>query len=94
MLPKDLFTPTKVFIKPFDKPEAEWQELVGPIIHDSITITEKAPDPYQPTHLKFSVTFRISRKNRIRLFKSIGLMKQPRLTYKTIKRDCAKRNKN
>ena len=93
MPPREMFTPSKVFIKPKDQPEAEWQELVGPIIRDSITIAEEAPDPYWPTHLQFTATFRISRKNRIRLFKSIGLMKRPRLTYKTIKRDCAKRNK-
>lgn len=93
MPPKDLFTPTKVFIKPFDKPEAGWQELVGDVVRDSITIAEDAPDPYQPLHLRFTATFSISRKNRIRLLKSVGLMKRPRLTYKTIRRDCAKRNR-
>ena len=90
---KDLFTPTKVFIKPFDKPEADWQEFVGDIVRDSIAITESTPNPHSPTTLNFTATLRISRKNRIRLFKSVGLMKRPRCTHKTIKRDCAKRNK-
>jgi len=90
---KDLFTPTKVFIKPFDKPESDWKEFVGDIVRDSITITESTPNPYRPTTLNFTATLRISRKNRIRLFKSLGLMKRPRCTYKTIRRDCAKRNK-
>ena len=51
---KDLFTPTKVFIKPFDRPESDWQELVGDIVRASITIAEDAPDPYRPLHLRFT----------------------------------------
>ena len=90
---KDLFTPTKVFIKPVDQPEVDWQEIVGEVVSDSITIREDVPDMNFPTTLKFTATLRTSRKNRIRLLKSVGLMKRPRLTYKTIRRDCAKRNK-
>lgn len=90
---EDLFTSANVFIKPIDKPEADWQELVGDIVRDSITITESASNPYSPATLNFTATLRISRKNRIRLLKSVGLMKRPRCTYKTIKRKCAKRNR-
>ena len=93
MPPHDLFTPAKVFIKPKDQPEAEWKEVVGSVVRDSLTISESEPVGYNPTIIKFTAALHISRKNRIRLFKSVGLMKRPRLTYKTIKRDCAKRNK-
>lgn len=91
---REIFTPAKVFIKPVNQPEADWQEVVDSVVRDSLTISESEPVGYNPTTIKFTATLHISRKNRIRLFKSIGLMKRPRLTYKTIKRDCAKRNKN
>lgn len=93
MPPKDLFTPTKIFIKPADKPEVDWKELVGSIVSDSITITREAPDPFVPTTLRLVATININHKNRIRLLKSVGLMKRPRLTYETVRRDRAKRNR-
>ena len=87
------FETGKIFLKPIGQPEMDWQEIVGEVVSDSITIREDAPDMNFPTRLNFTVTLRISRKNRIRLFKSVGLMKRPRCTYKTIKRGCAKRNR-
>lgn len=84
----------KIFLKPVDQPEMDWQEMVGKAVSDSITIIrESVPDKIKPTRINFTATFSISRKNSIRLLKSVGLMKRPRCTYRTIRRDCAKRNK-
>ena len=83
----------KIFLKPVDQPEIDWQEMVGEIVSDSITIREDVPDMNFPTRLNFTATLSISRKNYIRFLKSVGLMKRPRCTYKTIRRNCAKRNK-
>lgn len=83
----------KIFLKPIGQPERDWQEIVGEVVSDSITIREDVPDMNFPTRLNFVATLSISRKNYIRLLKSAGLMKRPRCTYKTIRRDCAKRNK-
>lgn len=87
------FEAGNIFLKPIGQPEMDWQEIVGHVVSDSITIREDVPDMNFPTRLNFTATFSISRKNFIRLLKSVGLMKRPRLTYKTIKRDCAKRNR-
>ena len=93
---EELFGTPKLFIKPIGKPEADWKELVGPIVSDSITISEKDDDApalgYQTRHV-FTATIRISRKNRIKLLQSVGLMKRPKCTYRTVKRNCAKRNR-
>lgn len=83
----------KIFLKPVDQPEMDWQEMVGEVVSDSITIREDVPDMKFPTRLNFTATLNISRNNFIRILKSIGLMKRPRCTYKTIRRYCAKRNK-
>ena len=93
MPPKELFGSPKLFIKPVSQPEADWQELVGAIVSESITISENRPDASRPTILNFTATLNINRKNRIRFLKSVGFMKRPRRTYKTIRRDCAKRNR-
>ena len=83
----------KIFLKPVDHPEMDLQEMVGKVVSDSITIRENVPDMKFPTRINFIATLNISRNNFIRLLKSVGLMKRPRCTYKTIRRDCAKRNK-
>lgn len=87
------FEPVKLFIKPCGQPEADWKELTTEIISDSITITKETPDSHFPTRFSFTATINFTRKNRIRLLQTVGLMKRPRCTYKTIKRDCAKRNR-
>ena len=90
---EELFGTPKLFIKPIGKPEADWKELVGPIVQDSISISEDVPDIYSPTRIRFTATVRISKKNRIKLLQSVGLMKRPKCTYRTVKRNCAKRNR-
>lgn len=92
MCTHELFSPSKIFIKRADV-EGEWKELIGPIVRESLTISESEPVGYNPTTIKFTATLRISRNDRISLLKFVGLMKRPRLTYRTIKRDSAKRNK-
>lgn len=83
----------KIFLKPVGQPEADWKELTAEIISDSITITKEAPDSHFPTRFSFTATVNFTRKNRILLLQTVGLMKRSRCTYKTIKRDCAKRNR-
>lgn len=83
----------KCYIKRADNSLADWNELVGTVVSDSITISDDAPTPFHPTRLHFTATLNISRKDSIQLLQSVGLMKRPRLTFKTIKRDCAKRNR-
>ena len=85
-------TPSRVFIKSCNT-ETDWKELVGSIVRDSITVSDCVTEPYRPTTLRFTATINISRKNKIKLLKEVGIMKKPRCTYKTIRRDCAKRNK-
>ena len=87
------FETREIFLKPIGPIEMDWKEIIGEVVSDSITIREDVPDMNFPTRLNFTAILSISRKNYIRFLKSVGLMKRPRCTYKTIRRDCAKRNK-
>jgi len=86
---------TKLYLKPIDHPEADWQELVGTVVKDSITVSgpEFIPD-IAPNigHFQFTFHCRIKRKTEIRLMQLAGFKKSPKCTYRTVKRGCAKRN--
>lgn len=88
----------KLFFKPSDQPEAEWQEVT--CTSNSIVVEKWADDmadawieALRPEPMQFTFTLRGGRKAHIRLLQSFGVLKKPRCTYKTIRRDCAKRNK-
>ena len=92
----------KIFIKPIDRPEAEWQELSNGLIATDFIIEERGPEfiPVPETGhnkivLNFSIRLKASARKRIMLQikQMCGLAKRPKCTYKTIKRDCAKRNR-
>lgn len=86
-----------LFVKPWGEPSAEWQDL-GTIVNDTTTLTPDG-DGEGKSYIHFSVsgpfsfTFRLRHKNRIKIAQEFGFLKKPRCTYKTIKRDCAKRNR-
>lgn len=87
---------SKLFIKRIGIPETEWGELSSEVISDSISLSgpEYVEEP-TPKISRFQFTFRVnmSHKTFVKLGHMSGLLKRPRLTYKTIKRDCAKRNR-
>ena len=85
--------PSRVFIKSSDCPDSDWQELTGTMVSNSITVSEYEPDPFLPTTLNFTATVHVSRKDSIRMCQAFGAIKRPHLTYKTHKRNCAKRNR-
>lgn len=88
--------PAKVFIKRWGEPNEDWKEL-GVIKDDSVTLVlNEKDDPGFDFRYEvggFEFTFKFSRKTSIRLQQALGLLKRPKFTYKTIKRDCAKRNR-
>ena len=92
------FGPGKLYIKSAANDVTEWQEVGAT---DALIISDEVQDTinswaevYQPKPIKFSFTLKpMKRKAHIRLLQSCGVLKKPRCTYKTIKRDCAIRNK-
>ena len=91
----------KIFIKPIDHPEAEWKELSNGLTATDFIAEESGPEfvPVPETGLQkivLNFTIRLKPSTRKRMFLQIrqmcGLAKRPKFTYKTIKRDCAKRN--
>lgn len=92
---------SQLFIKPIDAPETEWKELNGPVISD--IILEEGNPPFAPLpesgHKKVVLDFTVKLKTSVRkrmmllIQQEFGLLKKPKCTYKTIKRDCAKRNR-
>lgn len=101
-MPEDLeFLPrqlSKIFIKPVDAPDSEYVEL-GDLRQNGAQITTLIMDEMQdradiwhhPT--SFTLQFRIKSPNRKKMLQAFGILKRPKCTYKTIKRDCAKRNR-
>ena len=47
---------------------------------------------YHTDTIKFSAQVKAKWRNRVRLLQVLGFLRPPKLTYKTIKRNCAKRN--
>lgn len=91
-----LFGPVqKLYIKPDGS--TEWVDVEP--VKDSITLGEmkneyKEIDGQQVGCFEFS--FRLgplNKKTRVKIGQLFGYLKRPRCTYKTIKRDCAKRNR-
>ena len=75
-----------------NKETGEYKELVE-IVSISTAIEKDAADDRFVAPVKFHFAITVSRKKVIRLLQITGLMKPPRYTYKTIKRNCAKRNR-
>lgn len=98
MPPKDISLSgvQKLYLKP--EGAFEWQEI-GTKVSDSISLGEMETEFVKdkaPNIGHFQITFRLrpwNKKKRIQIGQFLGFLKSPRCTYKTIKRDCAKRNK-
>ena len=94
------FTPTcergRIFVKPTEESEAEWKEI-GIVSNDSVTLSGRDGDAQslikKPTRFSCSFSCRINKNTFIRLMQLAGALKVPRCTYKTIKNNCAKRNR-
>ena len=86
------FGPGKIFVKATD--DHEWKEL-GTVKSDCLTVFEEAVD--QPIRFKqvgtMSFPFTMKKRTRIRLLQMAGVLDKPKCTYKTIRRNCAKRNR-
>jgi len=92
---------TKILIKPWGQP-VDWKELSGV---ESIKIEEEAVDLakdmvnaidgyYSCAPLQFSFSLRRwTNRNRKLLLQAFGYLESPRCTYKTVRRNCAKRNR-
>lgn len=96
------FNRGKVFLKPAGGSEEDWKEITNGLVASNIIIEEGEPQfiPVPETgHKKVVLNFTVKMKTAIRkrtmlrLAQMFGFAKAPRCTYKTIRRDCAKRNK-
>lgn len=86
---------SKVMIKKWGEPSAEW-EKVGTIIRDSITVSKPEyiqEDPPKAGRLSFTFRVNIRHKTTVWIGQLFGVLKKPKCTYRTIRRDCAKRNR-
>ena len=93
----------KLFIKPYGHPEADWQELSNGGLSSSDLIIEESEAPFDTIldtvheKVEFSFTVRLNgsapKRLKLQLKQEFGFAKKPKCTYKTIKRNCAKRNK-
>ena len=69
----------------------EWREI-GTVNNDSMIVDEQRhKSPF--TFGEVSLTFTMKKRDRIRLLQEINILDRPKCTYKTIRRDCAKRNR-
>jgi len=91
-----LFGPVqKLYLKPDGS--TEWAEVEP--VKDSITLGEMKNEykEFEGSRLGcFELSFKLhsfKKKDRVKIGQFIGLLKRPKCTYKTIKRDCAKRNR-
>ncbi len=96
------FNRGKVFLKPARGSEEDWKEITNGLVASNIIIEEGEPQfiPVPETgHEKVVLNFTVKMKTAIRkrtmlgLAQMFGFAKAPKCTYKTIRRDCAKRNK-
>lgn len=86
------FGPGKIFIKASD--DNEWKEI-GAVVSDGISLSSDSDDNqrlFEPMG-EFSFTFTMRKRTRIRMLQQCGILDKPKCTYKTIRRDCAKRNR-
>lgn len=82
------FGPAKIFIA---KDEHEWVPLGevanGPLCRDEqnleMTFSSRS----------VSLSFTMKKRDRIRLLQYFNILDKPKCTYKTIRRECAKRNR-
>ena len=84
----------KAFIMPKWGEPRDWKEVT--LVNDTASIvqTDKVGDSFiHYDTINFSFHIKINRKVRIKIGQLLGVLKKPRLSYKTIKRDCAKRNR-
>ena len=77
----------------FDKETGEWKELGEARISESIL--EGDDLPYTPVMgvFHFTCSLKNTRKQLRLLRQALGFGKRPKCTYKTVRRDCAKRNR-
>lgn len=72
----------------------EWTEVKPEV--ESFDFTPSVEFDCVPINHTLSFTWRIkpfSKKKQIEIMQFFGRLKKPKCTYKTIKRDCAKRNR-
>lgn len=90
-----LFGARKLFIKPDGA--TEWSEIEP--VKDSITLGEmksefKELDGPRIGCFEFSFQLRRLRKrDRVKMGQFLGYLKRPKCTYRTVRHDCAKRNR-
>lgn len=73
----------------------DWDEVMPePIIATPFILSAPLPEG-EPTFTKWEFTCNVNvrYKSHIRLLQELGILKAPKCTYKTIRRDCAKRNR-
>ncbi len=85
----DLFDIWKVFVKVGD----EFKELGTPVQDTTILLRDEGP-VFEPFIGTLTFTVRSSKRVRIRLLQQVDSLMRPKTTYRTIKRNCAKRNAN
>lgn len=97
MPPKELFGTPKLFIKPLGRPEADWNDIG--FFDGRVSLAtdnfDDGPDfiHYLNSKTSLSCTIKITRKKSIMLQQALGLLRSPHCTYKTVKQNCAKRNR-
>ena len=83
----------KIFLKTGET-EREWKE-VG-FVNETLICDESDSESIRKISMKVRLSFKFTLKPRkvaIALAQMCGVAKSPRCTYKTIKRNCAKRNR-
>ena len=88
----------RVFIKPHGAPDSEFVECgfcedtsLASCIADRVS--EKKEEWGHTTRFTMQFRVNIKRKTLRRIMQRVGFWKAPKCTYRTIKRDCAKRNR-
>lgn len=86
---------SEVMIKKWGEPSAEWKKLTG-VSGDEITVTTRDWSSFYDMMRStgsLSFTLKVTGRSFIRLRQTLGFLKKPKCTYRTIRRDCAKRNR-
>jgi len=79
----------RIYIKPIIG--GEWKEISGRNLKCFSSLYE--PCNNRPITISFTGELPTGHKQRTEWMKFLGILKRPRCTFKTIRRDCAKKNR-
>ena len=91
MPPKDITSLGEVYVLTADGAVLDWRRSAE-AIRDSITVTREAIETITEGCIKLRLAVHLSRRVLLELAKLCSAARRPKLTYRTKRRNCAKRN--